>query len=391
MKLFVKYHVLPLLCGLVLAFFTVLVLVKTGTLKSSAPPKKVLSAPRPSDSHIHSSLASDEKTELNLYASLREKKGITLFGSSELGVTSDYLSYNFLSDSLGIRVDAFGHAFQQNFAVFCQLLAFKKELKDAKICFILSPGWFEQEGTNIEAFLEFVRPNFLKRIAADQSIPLETKLEIGRYLHENYGAIENPGSTINYFVNLYRYKKMYGLNDFFRDRYKEIQPVEYVLEANKKTERKNITIDWEKRVAEAESLFVASVHNSIFVNDSYFKEYVQKEDGSLHTGTFSELDIKHNRELDDFMLLIDLVVASGCKPTFVIQGMNPYHYEHLDRFNPVLLEITQTLDRYKIPYLNLFTGKKADYQPGTLTDIMHMGDVSWLKVNEFLVKHYDEK
>lgn len=391
MKLFVKYHILPLICGLALAFFSILILFKTDALNSSVPPKKVLSSPRPSNSQYHSTLVSDEKTELNLYASLREKEGITLFGSSELGVTSNYLTYNFLTDSLGIRVDAFGHAFQQNFAVFCQLLAFKKELKDAKICFILSPGWFEQEGTNIEAFLEFVRPNFLKRIAADPTIPLQTKLEIGRYLHENYGAIENPGSTINYFVNLYRYRKVYGFNDFFRDRFQEIQPVEYAVEADKKIQRKSVAINWDKRLHDAESLFVASVHNSIFVNDSYFKEYVQKEDGSLHTGTFSEMDVKRNRELDDFMLLVDLLVKSGCKPTFVIQGMNPYHYENLERFNPVLTKITQTLDRHKIPYLNLFTSKKTSYQPGTLIDIMHMGDVSWLKMNEFLVKHYDEK
>ncbi len=391
MKALFKYHVFPLFFGLALAFLLAFSLVKSGWLQQETPAPKLINGTNTSDTNCYFSLASGETQELALYGSLKEKKGITLFGSSELSVSSPYMPYAFLPDSLGIRLQAFGQAFQQDFAVYCQLLAFRKELKDAKICIILSPGWFEEEGTNIEGFLEFVRPNFLKRIAADKHIPIENKLEIGRYLHENYRAIENAGSAINYFVNLYRYRKIPALNDFFSQREGEIQPVHYVLKANKSLERKQNKINWEKRMDEAESLFVASIHNKIYVNDTYFNEYIKQKDGSLHRGNYEEIDLETNREWQDFLLLVDLLIESGSKPSFIIQGLNPYHYEHLERFDPMLRKITAKLDKHHIPYLNLFTSNKKDYQPGSLIDIMHMGDVSWLKMNEFLVKHYDEK
>ncbi|MGV3630589.1 MAG: D-alanyl-lipoteichoic acid biosynthesis protein DltD [Bacteroidota bacterium] len=388
MKFLVKYHILPLFAALVFAYLLALLLVKSDLLVKQSPEPKIVSGTNTGDTNCFFSLAPNEKLELALYGSLREKNGITLFGSSELSVNTACIPYAFLPDSLGIRTQAFGQAFQQHFAIYCQLLAFKSELKDAKICIILSPGWFEEEGTNIEGFLEFVRPNFLKRIASDQSIPLERKLEIGRYLQENYSAIVNPGAAINYFVNLYRYRNVYGLNDFFQKRGKEIQPIRYVLKANRSLERQQRTIDWGKRIAAAESLFVASVHNAIYVNDSYFNEYIKQKDGSLHRGTYSKVDANNNRELEDFRLLVNLLAESGSKPTFVIQGMNPYHYQHLDRFDPLLEKITAELDKNNIPYLRLFTSKKANYQPGSLIDIMHMGDVSWLKMNKFLAEHY---
>ena len=36
----------------------------------------------------------------------------------------------------------------------------------------------------------------------------------------------------------------------------------------------------------------------------------------------------------------------------------------------------------------MFVTKKQDYEPGTLNDIMHIGDYGWMRVNEFLVKTY---
>ena len=100
---------------------------------------------------------------------------------------------------------AFGHAYHQSFSIYCELLAMQKYLKGSKICIFLSPGWFESEGTNIEAFLEFATPNLLERIIKDEGITLVEKKGIGNYLHRNKYLIASPGRRINYFINLFEY------------------------------------------------------------------------------------------------------------------------------------------------------------------------------------------
>ena len=53
--------------------------------------------------------------------------------------------------------------------------------------------------------------------------------------------------------------------------------------------------------------------------------------------------------------------------------------------------MTNYFDKNDVPYLNMFTADSKDYIPGTLDDIMHTGDLGWMKINKFLVDTYGEK
>jgi D-alanine transfer protein len=329
--------------------------------------------------------------ELELLGSLRDKNGITLMGSSELTTESAYIPYTFMPDSLGIRLNAFGHAHHQTFAIYCQLLAMREELKGAKVCILLSPGWYESEGTNIEAFLEFVRPNFLKKIISDKAVPDNAKKEIGKFLSLQYDLIDSPSSEIRYLTDFYKYADLPVLGNYFKERAATCDRVNYVLTANKQLPAKKTSYSWDKNIRFLEEKFVASVKsNSRFINDEYFKLYVKQADGTLLSPEFTELNTKNNRELQDLYLLVDLLKKSGAEPCFIMQGMNPHHYQHLDRFDPVLKEITALLEKNNFPFLNLFVSNKKEYKPGTLNDVMHMGDVGWLKMNRFLYTTYYE-
>lgn len=327
--------------------------------------------------------------ELDFYGSLKNKNQITILGSSELTGNFAYIPHKFLPDTLHIRTVSFGHAYQQHFAIYCQLLAFKKELKDKNICVIISPGWFEQGGTNIEAFLEFVRPNFLKRIIKDKSICLEDKLYIGEFIHMNYKNIENPSSEITYFDNLFNYHTIPLLSEYFWNKNSEFETINYHINQTQHTPIPKAKFDFKSSLNSEIKAFKSNVKsNPFFINDDYFNTYIKLKDGNLLKGEFAEISIANNRELKDFDKLIKLFKEKHVKASFIIQALNPYHYKRLDRFTPFVSHIINRLKKSDFPFLNLFTSTKEDYLPGTLNDIMHLGNVGWLLMNQFIVETY---
>ncbi|MDG1347121.1 MAG: D-alanyl-lipoteichoic acid biosynthesis protein DltD, partial [Crocinitomicaceae bacterium] len=61
---------------------------------------------------------------------------------------------------------------------------------------------------------------------------------------------------------------------------------------------------------------------------------------------------------------------------------------NLEEMNPIIRSIINELENADFPYLNMFTSRKGDYQPGSLNDVMHLGDYGWLQVNEFIYNTY---
>ena len=120
--------------------------------------------------------------------SLSRPNQLTLFGSSELsnGV-GNYLSSNFLPDSLGAPILAIGKGYHELFAIYCELLYFHPYLKNSKINIVLSPGWFEDgKGTLPQSFIEFVPPHFITRIIHDSTISEVYKNYLTESVLKNY-------------------------------------------------------------------------------------------------------------------------------------------------------------------------------------------------------------
>lgn len=393
MKFFLKYHLLTLLLGFLLAYLCLGILIKTSVLTGTQKTSKTVRGTVIPASNYFQNLTENESQELQLLASLREKSGITLFGSSELSSESQYNPYLFLPKTFNIRVNSFGRAFHQNLSIYCQLLAVKKELKNANICIILSPGWFEENGSHIEGFLEYARPNFLQQIIRDETISVADKKYLGEFLSKNYGLIENPNNAIQYLVNLYRFQSFPVLNKFFENRKMEISPIVYDLNLEKVQNQQKVNdFNFEKAKQLALQKFrLISANNKLFVSDSYFNEFIKKADGTIRKGHFDDLDANSNLELRDFEKVLKLLKSSNCKASFIMQPLNPYHYDNLSTFNPILKKIKARLEQEKIPFLNLFTSSKSNYVGGILVDIMHCGDYGWLEVDEFLYKTYAKK
>lgn len=345
---------------------------------------------------VISNYANGVVSEIAFMSSLYREDQLTMLGSSEFSDNPN-ASYNFLPKQFGIASVGFGHAYHQSFTMFCELLAANEYLPNSKVVFIISPSWFETEGTNPEAFLEFVPPNFLERIWTDESISSKYKYEIGRYLSDNEDNFSGINSRMKSFIDFYRGEKEKRISYRLKDKIETSVPnlkrgvqYKYSLQQNPMSTI-NDNFSFSEKIEEARKSFLLKCStNDIFVDSTYYRLHLPLENGKLKKGRVAFPEAKENREYQDFLLLLDLLKKRNVDCRFIIQSLNPCYFENLSDFNPLLGLIEEKLKENHFEYLNMFVDNRKEYQPGTLNDIMHFGDLGWLKVNEFLLKTYSK-
>lgn len=383
-----RYHIVPIaLAGITLIGVDVLLVKKTDDCTVRAEEITV----KGEVSYTRSALSNAETTraELEMIASLRGGDNrLTIMGSSEIQYAA-YAPYYFLPDSAGIPTTAFGHAHHQNLSIACELLAAGKELEGANICVFLSPGWFESDGTNIEAFLEFVRPNFLRRIIHDNSIPEQEKMRIARYVYQHFAYINNPSAELIFFRGMYLRKLLGGYpKSLVKPSLKNIKKINYepLPAYDLSNVRVNDSMDIEaiKKRLDAEFLSTCT-NNTMYIDSSYYSTYLMR-DGHYRPGIIKKTSKRE--ELEDFFMVVDILKRHNCKATFVFQPLNPFHYKGLDHLNETRKEITEKLKACGFPLLDLYVTKPEDYNVLFLKDIMHPGDRGWMEINEFLIENY---
>lgn len=320
-------------------------------------------------------------------ASVRDKEGILLLGSSELTTASPFIPYQFFNERTPFKLVAFGHAFYQSFAMYCNLLAFKGDLSGKKICIILSPGWFESTGTNTESFLEFVRPEMLSNIAKDDAVSVEEKAVIGDYIERNRSLFAGMSLSMEYFTLLNK-----NLLPFRGEMLKQMKnkiptyKFDSCVIPNNNPKEWSVP-NWSTLQQECSIAFGKSCTNNYQIKDEHFKtildgatEFKRKE--------VNPIAIQENQEYEDFKLLVQLLKNSNAKPIFILQGLAPAAYNNLERFDELKQAIKIELENKQFPYLDLFEFNPEKYQPGTLNDLMHMGDYGWNEVNQFIYNQF---
>lgn len=392
-----RFHFLSFLAALFLCSLILLsIYLSSG---GNSIPAKIISGQQHTHRGVYDNLSRSENDELEFMASLKNPNQLTIFGSSELS-SSPFCAHNFLPDSMGISAVAFGHAYHQSFSILCELLAGYDFLKNSKICIVISPSWFSTTGTNSEAFTEFVRPNFLKKIACHPAIDLKYKIAIGNFIHLHRDEFTVMTNTMNYFADVY-HRSSSSNSDFWSAHIRllmqkvhsssfEIENVVYdpIISQPNYTKTKSFTPDYLKMVQQD---FLSKItNNSIFVNDDYYQQYLITDSGTTRRDSISVIDLKENQEMEDFKLVVDLLEKQNANCSFIIQPLNPYYYEHTERYQPLVDSLTNLLDDKKFPYLNMYVSDKKDYEPGVLKDVMHLGDFGWMKINLFLDSIYYE-
>ncbi len=379
------YHLIPIIISLFLLYF-----LDHSVLKdfSTGKHKEILISGVSESVCGNFSNCIEKQAEIELIGSLQSKDKLTVLGSSELQ-SLPYSCYFFLPDSLGIKTTGFGHAYHQNLSIACELLAAGDHLNNANVCVILSPGWFQTEGTNIEAFLEFVRPNFLKSILHNSSIPEQNKLHIAHYVWDHFKEINNPSRELLYLRNMWANKRL-GVSSQSMMSYSlsRIEKVKYdiTIEQPKLTRQEWKLSQWKKTKDRLQKEFLLTCkNNNIYVDSIYFKKYL------LVNGVYKKTRMQPvvpGREMEDFKLVVEILKRHHCRATFVLQPYNPYSQDDLSQFNPVRTMIKQELAKAGFPLLDMYVTDTKSYLPGILKDVMHPGDRGWMEINWFLAKQY---
>ena len=328
------------------------------------------------------------QAEIEFAGALKNDQVLTILGSSELTATP-WAPYHYFPDSLGIPVVAFGHAYHQMFSMFCELLTMKDYLEDSKIAILISPGWFATEGTNIEAFLQFVRPNFLNAIVADHDIPGKYKRYMGRYVSENIADIESPSKSLLFLAEMYGWEVPIFSEYVYDIKSSRLDRVRFDVTADSTFVLSTVNVNWDSIGAALQQTFVSGItSNNMYVYDEYYKNYIIGDDGKEKWGDAKEITLSTNTEFQDFLMLIDLLKTYKCKASFVIQAMNPYYYRDLENYSEAISDMKRIMDENGFPYLDMYVTNKADYEPATLMDVMHLGDYGWIRINDFLTDTY---
>ena len=333
-----------------------------------------------------------------LGTALRTGSSVVLLGSSELtSKDTPAKPVIFFNEELGVPLFAIGHAGNQSASLHAQLIAAEAPLENARLVIMISPGWFldnsGRDGTALEAFLEYQPSPSLYRTAFRLKDGDTTVLPIARYLADHQrelGAAQpvvkwitrstDPGDRVRYAFSQpwtwYRVEaSMQQMLPPARGTDAPIGPV---------VMPEITAAQWEERYAKAIAEHLAEcTNNTAYVNDAYYAEYV-----SGATRQVGVVPLEQNREFRDFIGLLDFLKSAQADPLFVLQPLNPYVYTNLRAVDPTVHELRRALGSRGFRTLDLWTSDTARFQPGVLTDVMHLGPLGWYRVDSAMIAHF---
>lgn len=354
-------------------------------------------APINKEKQFYTSYADNLTGELKVKKAFSNEKEIVLFGSSELtGKDIDRIKpHHFIEDHSNLKLLSIGHAGNQCFSIFSQLLANHDRLKGSKIVIIISPGWFTngyEKGTSIQSFFEYSNERALLSIYQNKAIPTFYKQYVGNYIYKNFNDINTPSPIVkafyyNYSIyNKIRYGHANALNNYMLNLRAEAIKFKPPEELSNKIRSINSKINWDSLFNYAKSKHLQhSTNNNWSIENSYYTDFVKGEKYN------QEVNFKANQELNDFMVLAKYLKEVDASPLFIITPLNPYAYNGLEDVSKIITKITNNLNKNELDYYNMYIKNTEEYDKGLLKDVMHLGDYGWLKINKKIIEKYVTK
>lgn len=321
---------------------------------------------------------------------------IYIMGSSELTHTSSAAPYNFIPDRFTTKAVAIGHAGNQCFSIYSQLLANQDKLENAPIVILLSPGWFHTHfsaGTASSSFLEYNTPTFLNQVLANAPDDQFRAYEAKR-IAAIYTEIVNPDLSLkllNYehqssksFIHKGCYYPLIALDEWLnQQKYELIGKPQKPVRRRKSIVSEDVHIAWDSLLtASKEEQRKRSASNELWIEDAFFAE----TNGKL--GQLFPVSDANNTELDDFRMLVKLLKARKANVSFVIMPLNPGYYENCAELTPVINQLERELKINGLPFLNMWNDNPKTFNNGILSDVMHYSDYGWYHVDRFIVNTY---
>lgn len=345
---------------------------------------------------------------------LDDTSRLFVLGSSELATETDASIKDFFPYHFATPVSAVGHAGNQCFSIYTQLLANKARLRGAKIAIILSPLWIQggaAAGTSPTSFLEFNSQRFLENILADKSLDAADKSYFFGRVADYYPDFTAPNAALKeiYFEQqakrsvLHRacYAPLIMIN-------KKIAVLANVWDVQnaaapplriKEKERIIDAPDWDWLLETSKIATLAKATNNAWaIDNDYFTTYIK---GNVRQGAgqnaVGETNFIHivpdtkNTELQDFQMLVRLLKAEKVNASFIIIPMNPYRFPNLVELTPQIDAAVAQIKAANFPLFNMWVTDTAKFEKGILRDVMHPSTYGWYNIDRFLMQTYSKK
>lgn len=335
-----------------------------------------------------------EKT-ISLQSDL-EKGKIVVFGSSELVMypNQKFLPQNYFNRDLKLPLRVQGNEGQQSFVIMSQLAACDNEAvrENARVVVLLSPSWFTgayDNGLTMPKFLEYMYPGMMNKLYFQSEANDNYKNLVSKYVKENINYIKNPS-----FIYKYSF-------DTVEENYLDNQLKKIIIESfddkDINSEIINYTnpkLDYESLKIEAIKVAIPATNNTYGINNSYYSENVEPEvkKGRFPFGIVVPPELKKNEEYQDLLILLDSLKDYKIKPLFIMQDLHPYAFvNNRDDANKLMSAIKANVLEHNFEYLDMWSYAKEDYEIGNLTDMVHMGELGWVKVDQKIIEYFMPK
>jgi D-alanyl-lipoteichoic acid biosynthesis protein DltD len=397
----ILYHFLPAALAALLGFFIIL-----------RSPRHTVNIPY-LNSRVAANMSYADKFTCNdlnqqVALSLALKRRIpVLMGSSEL--TSGHLkglAQNFFTRQKGDRFLSFGHAGFQNLAILAVLAANRPLLKHAKVCVILSPGWFEKQyssGTSLSTFFEYCTPNYLHQIYQDDSIPAECSQALDHYVQRNFDKISKPDAVLRLMdtraQSAVRKMTLWPFTKFTERELKKQEEEDLYLTSQERilASLNNSTItpyrfkpadvQWDSLETASLSEFRSvSTNNDLGVENGYYDKWLKNKKKKR----LEAVAMNDNRELKDLETLLGLFTSQGANPIFVMLPFNKNAHDDVAVLLPIIKEVNQMLDKHHFKYFDMYTPNAINYRNGILEDIMHPYNAGWYQIDKFIIENFHD-
>ncbi|MEV9498842.1 D-alanyl-lipoteichoic acid biosynthesis protein DltD [Aliarcobacter butzleri] len=322
-----------------------------------------------------------------------ESGKIVLFGSSELVKYPDqrFLPQKFFNNELNIPLRVQGNEGHQTFVIMSQLAALDNQIvrDNARIAVLLSPSWFtgsNENGLTIPKFLEYMYSGMMNKLYFESETDNKYKYLISDYIKENVSLIKDPSFIYKYPLNVLE-------KDYLNNEIKKfiIQNFDY---KNIKVETLNYVkpkLDYDKLRIEAKNIEISSSNNSFGINNEYYSKYIEPEiaKNNFPFTVVIPPKLDKNQEFQDFLVLLDFLDKYKIKPLFIMQDLNPYVFAgNREEANQLMAIIKSKVLEHNFEYMDMWTYKKEDYEMNSLTDIVHLDELGWIKVNQKIIDYF---
>lgn len=322
-----------------------------------------------------------------------ESGKIVLFGSSELVKYPNqrFLPQKFFNNELNIPLRVQGNEGHQTFVIMSQLAALDNQTirNNARIVVLLSPSWFtgsNENGLTMPKFLEYMYSGMMNKLYFESETDDKYKYLISDYIKENVSLIKDPSFIYKYPLNVLE-------KDYLNNEMKKfiIQNFDY---KNIKVETLNYVkpkLDYDKLRAEAKNIEISSSNNNFGINNEYYSKFIEPEIAK-NNFPFSIIippELDKNEEFQDFLVLLDFLDKYKIKPLFIMQDLNPYVFAgNREEANELMAIIKSKVLEHNFEYMDMWTYKKEDFEMNSLTDIVHLDELGWIKVNQKIIDYF---